>query len=46
MSSITGLKKSFLNFRKSTDIGNFWLPRSEFKVNLLNVQAKFHKIFG
>ena len=37
MSSLAGLKKSYLIFRKSTDFGHFWLPRSTFKVDFLNV---------
>ena len=46
MSSLAGLKKSYLFFRKSTDFGYFWLPGSTFKVNFLNVQANFQKIPG
>ena len=44
MSSLAGLRKSYSSFRKSTDFGHFWLPRSTFKVDFLNVQAKFRKI--
>ena len=44
MSSLAGLKKSYLIFRKSFDFGHFWLPGSTFKVDFLNVQAKFRKI--
>ena len=46
MSSLAGLKKSYSIFRKSTDFGHFWLPGSTFKVDFLNVQAKFQKILG
>ena len=46
MSSLAALKKSYSIFRKSTDFGHFWLSRSSFKVDYLNVQAKFRKIFG
>ena len=47
MSFLAGLKKkSNPIFRKSTDFGRFWLPRSTFKVDFLNVQAKFWKIFS
>ena len=46
MSSLAGLKKSFLLSRKSTDFGNFWLPRSFFKVDFLNAQANFRKNLG
>ena len=43
ISSIDGLKKSYSNFRKSTDFGQFWLPRATFQVNFLDVQANFQK---
>ena len=43
MSSLAGLKKKLFNFRKSTDFDHFWLPGSTFKVDFLNVQAKFSK---
>ena len=46
MSSLAGLKKRYSIFRKSTDFGHFWLPGSTFKVDFLNVQAKFQKILG
>ena len=46
MSCVAGLKKSYSIFRKSTDFGHFWLPGSTFKVQFLNVQAKFRKILG
>ena len=46
MSSLAGLKKSYSIFRKSTDFGHFWLPGSTFKVDFLNVQAKFRKTLG
>ena len=36
--------KSYLIFRKNTDFGNFRPPGSTFKVDFLNVQAKFRKI--
>ena len=41
MSSLAGLNKSFSISRKSTAFGLFWLPRSTFKVDFLNVEAKF-----
>ena len=40
MSSPAGLKKKFSLSRKSTGFGHFWLPRSTFKVDFFNVQAK------
>ena len=43
MSSLDGLKESHLISCDSTDFGQFWLPRSTFKVDFLNVQAKFQK---
>ena len=46
MSSLTGLKKSFLLSRKSNDFGHFWIPRSTFKIDFLNVGEKFRKILG
>ena len=46
MSSLAGLKKRYLISRKSTDSGHFWLPRSTFKVDFLNVPAKIQKILG
>ena len=46
MSSLAGLKKNFSVFRKSTDFGHFWLPRSTFKVDFLNAQAKFRIILS
>ena len=46
MSSLAGLKKIYLFFRKSTDFVNFWLPLSTFKVDFLNIQANFQKILG
>ena len=46
MSFLAGLKKSYSIFRKSTDFGHFWLPGSTFKVEFLNVQAKFWEILG
>ena len=46
MSFIVGLKKSYSTFGRSTDFGHFWLPGSNFKVDFLNVQAKFQKILG
>ena len=46
MSFIAGLKKSDSILRKSTDFSHFWLPRSIFKVDILNVQAKSRKILG
>ena len=42
MSSLAGLKKN----RKSTDFGHFCLPGSTFKVDFLNIQAKFRKILS
>ena len=44
MSSLVGLKKSYWFSREGTDFGHFWRPRSTFKVDLLNVQAKFGNI--
>ena len=41
ISSLAGLKKNFSIFRKSTEFGHLWLPGSTFKVNFLNVKAKF-----
>ena len=38
--------KSFPISSKSNDFGNLWVPRSTFKVDFLNVQAKFQKHFG
>ena len=46
ISSLVGLRKSYLIFRKNTDFGHFCLPGSTFKVNFLNVQAKFQIILG
>ena len=46
MGFLAGLKKNYSIFHKSTDFGHFWLPGSTFKVNFLNVQAKFQKILG
>ena len=46
MSSLAGLKKSYLISRKKTDFGHFWLPGSTVKVDFLNVQANFQKILG
>ena len=46
MSSLAGFKKIYSIFRKSTDFGRFWLPGSTFKVDFLNVQAKFQIILG
>ena len=37
MSCLVGLKKSYSISRRSTDFGHFWLPRSTFKVDFLNV---------
>ena len=37
-------KKSYSISRKSTDFGHFWLPRSTFKADFLNVQAKIEKL--
>ena len=45
MSSLVS-KKSYAIFRESTDFGHFWLPRSTFKVDFLNVRTKFRKILG
>ena len=42
-SSPAGLNKKYSIYRKSTDSGLFWLPRSTFKVSFPNVQAKFQK---
>ena len=46
LAGLAGLKKKYSIFRKSTDFGHFWLPRSAFKVHFLNVQAKFRKNIG
>ena len=46
ISSLAGLKKRFSFSRRSTDFGDFWLPRSNFKNDLLKVEAKFQKIRG
>ena len=46
MSSLAGLKKKFFNFPQCTDFRHFWLLRSTFKVDFLNVHAKSQKIFG
>ena len=46
MGSLAGLRKSCSFFSKSTDLGHFWLPGSAFKVEFLNVEAKFQKILG
>ena len=46
MSSLAGLKKIYLFSRKSGDSGDFRLSRSNFKVNFLNVEAKFQKVCG
>ena len=46
ISSLAGLKKNYSVFRKSTDFGYFWLSMSTFKVDFLNVQAKFQTILG
>ena len=35
--------KNYLLSCKSTNFGHFWLPRSTFKVDFLNVQPKFWK---
>ena len=43
MSSLVGLKKSYSISRKSTAFGHFWLPRSTFEVDFLNVQGKIQK---
>ena len=43
MSSLAGLKKSYLIFRESTGFGHFRPAGSTFKVNFLNIQAKFKK---
>ena len=43
--SLAGFKEVYSISRKSTDFGQFWLQRSTFKVNFLNVQAKFRKKF-
>ena len=45
-SSLAGLKKSYSISRKSTDFRHFWLHRSIFKDDSLNVQEKFQRIFG
>ena len=45
-SSLAGLKKRYSIFRKSTDFGHFSPPRSTFKVDFPNVQAKFRKILA
>ena len=41
MSCLAGLEKVYLIFLKSTDFGHFWLARSTFKVDFLNVKTKF-----
>ena len=46
MSSLAGFKKSYSIFRKSTDFGHFWPPGSTFKVDLLNLQAKFRNVLS
>ena len=46
MSSLAALKKSYSFFCKSTDFGQFWLPRSTFKVDFLNVQPKYQNILS
>ena len=46
MSSLIGLKKSYLFFGKGTDFGHFWLPRSNFKVDFLTVEPKIQKILS
>ena len=46
MSSLAGLKENYSISCKRTDFGHFWLPRSTFEVDFLNVQAKFQKILG
>ena len=46
MSSLAGLKKIYVVFRKSADFGHFPLPRSTFKVDFLNLQAKSQNLFG
>ena len=44
MNFLDGLKNFFSIFGESTDFGHFWLPRSTFKVDFFNLQAKFQKI--
>ena len=46
MSSLVGLKKIYSISRKSTDFGQFLLPRSTFKNDFLNVGGKFQKTLG
>ena len=46
MSSLAGINKIYLFCSKSTEFGHFWLPRSNFKVDFLNVEAKVLKILG
>ena len=46
LGSLAGLKKKLFNFPKCTDFRHFWLLRSTFKVDFLNVHAKLQKIFG
>ena len=46
MSSPAGLKKSYSIFRKSINFGHFSLSGFTFRVNFLNVNAKFQTIHG
>ena len=39
MSSLAGLNKIYPVFRTNSDTGHFWLTRSGFKVDFLNVVA-------
>ena len=44
MSSLPRRRGIYSISRKSTDFGHFWLPKSTFKVDFLNVQARTQKI--
>ena len=46
MSSLAGLRRSCSVFRRSTEFGHFWLPRSTFQFDFLNVQVNFQKLLG
>ena len=46
MISLAGLNKELFNSCKKTNFGNFWRPRSTFKVDFLKVLAKLRKILG
>ena len=46
LSSLACLNKKLIKFSQTTNFGHFWLPRSTFKVDYLNEQAKFPKILN